>query len=161
LTQRIDVLEGKLEESGLRFTQLAQKVDTVKQRLSSADSARIASGGAPRDSSGWVDPEAAYQAAYSDLLAGRYNLARESFREYLRRFPDAEVSDNAQYWLGECDFATGDFAGAIAEFQKVATSYPKGDKVPAALLKTGICYARLKNVDEAKRYYQKVIQKYP
>ena len=33
--------------------------------------------------------------------------------------------------------------------------------MPAALLKTGISYSRLKNVDEAKKYYRLVIQKYP
>ena len=162
LSQRIDVLQGKLEESGIRFTQLAQKVETVKQKISSADSARSAQGSlAKRDSAGGMDPEAAYQAAYSDLAAGRYDLAKEAFSEYLRRFPDTEVSDNAQYWIGECAYAMGDFAGAIEAFAKVVQGYSKGDKVPASLLKTGIAYARLRNMDEAKKYYRLVVQKFP
>ena len=160
VVQRLEVLEGKLEASDVRFTMLTQKVDTVKQKVTAADSARLAGGGL-RDSTGGADPEAMYQAAYSDYLAGRFDLARASFTEYLRRYPDTEVSDNAQYWVGECLYATGDFAGAIAEFGKVTQQYPKGDKVPAALLKSGIAYSRLKNTDEAKRYYQQVIQKYP
>jgi tol-pal system protein YbgF len=160
IAQRMEVLEGKFEASDVRFTQLSQKVDTVKQKLTAADSARIAQGGV-RDSTGGADPEAMYQAAYADYLAGRYSLAKAAFQEYLKRFPDTEVSDNAQYWIGECAYATGDFAGAIAEFEKVPQQHPKGDKVPAALLKTGISYGRLKNMDEAKRYYQRVIQKYP
>lgn len=160
VVQRLEVLEGKLEASDVRFTQLSQKMDTVKLKVTAADSARVAAGMA-RDSTAGADPEAMYQAAYSDYLAGRFDLARSSFAEYLRRFPDTEVSDNAQYWVGECLYATGDFAGAIAEFEKVSQQFPKGDKVPAALLKTGIAYSRLKNMDEAKRYYQKVVQKYP
>jgi tol-pal system protein YbgF len=159
VAQRLEALEGKFEASDIRFTQLSQKVDAVKERLTAADSARIAGGGA--DSTLPVDPETMYEAAYSDYLAGRFDLARAGFQEYLRRFPDTEVSDNAQYWLGECLYATGDFAGAIAEFQKVPQNYPKGDKVPAALLKTGISYARLRNMDEAKRYFDMVIKKYP
>ena len=71
------------------------------------------------------------------------------------------MADNAQYWIGECHYVTGDFAGAIAEFDKVVKNYPKGDKVPAALLKMGISYGRLKNTDEANRYYKMLIQKYP
>jgi tol-pal system protein YbgF len=160
VVQRLEVLDGKFEASDIRFTQLAQKVDTVKQKVTAADSARVAQGGY-RDSTGGADPEAMYQAAYSDYLAGRFDLARTTFTEYLKRFPDTEVSDNAQYWVGECLYATGDFAGAIAEFEKVSREHPKGDKVPAALLKTGIAYSRLKNMDEAKRYYERVIQKYP
>ncbi len=162
LTQRIDVLQGKLEESGIRFTQLAQKVETVKQKITSADSARSAQGWfAGRDSTGGMDPEMAYQAAYSDFSAGRYNLAKDAFKEYLRRFPDTEDSDNAVYWVGECAYMVGDFAGAIDAYKKVVEKYPKGNKVAAALLKTGISFARLKNVDEAKKYYRMVIQRFP
>ena len=163
LNQRMDMLQGKLEESGVRFTQLAQKVENVKQRISSSDSVRVATGGrSTRDSTaGGMDPEEAYQAAYSDLASGRYGLAKEAFTEYLRRYPDTEVSDNAQYWIGECAYALGDFQGAIEAFKKIAEKYPRGDKVPAALLKTGIAYARLKDMEQAKRYYGMVIQRYP
>ena len=160
ISQRLDVLGGQLEESGARVTRLAQKVDTVKQRLGSADSVRSARGAA-FDTSGTPDPEAMYQAAYSDIAAGRYNLAREAFQTYLRYFSDTEVADNAQYWIGECYYATGDFAGAIPEFQKVVQNYPKADKVPSALLKIGLSYSRLGNSVEAKKYYRLLIQKYP
>ena len=161
LSQRLGVLEGKIEESGDRFDKLSMKVDNVKQRLSSADSARVASGQAPRDTTGRLDPEDAYQAAYSDIAAGRYNLARDAFREYLKHYPNTEVSDNAQYWIGECLYATGDFQGAIEEFKKVVDNYPKGDKVPAALFKMGVSQARLKQNDAAKRSFRLLIQRYP
>jgi tol-pal system protein YbgF len=161
ISQRLDVLGGQLEESGVRFTSLSQKLDTVKHKLSAADSARAAGRAAAADSAAALDPEAMYQAAYSDVAAGRYSLARESFQTYLKHFPDTEVSDNAQYWIGECNYVTGDFAGAIAEFQKVIEVYPKGDKVPAALLKLGISYARLRNTEEANKYYRTLVQKYP
>ena len=89
------------------------------------------------------------------------NLAREAFQTYLRYFSDTEVADNAQYWIGECSYATGDFAGAIPEFQKVVQNYPKADKVPSALLKIGLSYSRLKNSAEATKYYRMLVQKYP
>ena len=161
VSQRLDILEGKLEESGIRFTQLAQKVDTVKHKLTTADSARAAAGFVVRDTTGAPDPEAMYQAAYTDVAAGRYNLARESFQTYLKHFPESEVADNAQYWIGECNYATGDFAGAIAEFQKVVERYPKGDKVPASLYKIGLSYNRLKNAEQYQKYLRTLIQKYP
>lgn len=162
LSQRLGVLEGKIEESAERFTQLNLKVDNVKQRLTAPDAVTGATGqAAPRDTSGRVDPEDAYSAAYSDISAGRYDLAREAFRLYLKHYPDTEVSDNAQYWIGECLYATGDFQGAITEFKRVAEVYPKGDKVPAALFKAGVSQARLKQNEEAKKSFRLVIQRYP
>jgi len=156
LSQRLEVLDGKLEESGARVSLLSQRMETVKRRMN-ADS----TGRGVRDTTASLDPEAMYQAAYSDVAAGRYNLAKESFQTYLQHFPDSDVADNAQYWIGECDYGTGDFAGAITEFQKVIDNYPKGDKVPAAMFKIGISYSRLKNMNEANKYYRMVVQKYP
>jgi tol-pal system protein YbgF len=160
LTQRIDVLEGKLDESGERFKQVAVKIDTVKERLNRSDSLRTA-GGMGADSTAILDPEAAYQAAYADMAAGRYDLARQAFTEYLRHYPDTEVSDNAQYWIGECLYATGDFNGAIAAYALVIEHYPKGDKVAAAMLKSGYSLARLNRADEAKGFFEQVVKRYP
>ena len=126
-----------------------------------ADSARVAQGYAPRDTSGILDPEQAYQAAYADYATGRYKLAGEAFREFLRHYPNTEVSDNAQYWIGESLYAQGDFAASIIEFRAVVDNYPKGDKVPAALLKIGIANARLNNSADAKKSFEQVIRKYP
>jgi tol-pal system protein YbgF len=102
-----------------------------------------------------------YVSLSVDLAAGRYDLARQSFTEYLRHYPNTEVSDNAQYWIGECLYATGDFNGAVAAYGLVSERYPKGDKVPAALLKTGYALARLNRADEAKKFFEEVIKKYP
>jgi tol-pal system protein YbgF len=161
LSERLDVVVGKLEESQTRMTQLGLNVESVKQRVTRSDSARQAQGLQPRDTSGTLDPEEAYQAAYSDYASGRYKLAAQAFREYLRHYPDTEVSDNAQYWIGESFYAQGDFAAAIIEYRSVLDRYPKGDKVPASLLKIGIANSRLGQRAEARKSLQQVIQRYP
>lgn len=161
LGQRLDVIEGKMEESGERFSNVVQKIDTVREKLSRADSVRAAGGAARSDSTAILDPESAYNAAYADLSAGRYDLARQAFVEYLKHYPDTERSDNAQYWVGECLYATGDFEGAIVEYAKVVSRYPKGDKVAAALLKTGYAQARLNRPEEAKKSFRQVVQRFP
>jgi tol-pal system protein YbgF len=158
LNQRMDMLQGKLEESGVRFTQLAQKVEGVKQRISATDAQ---AGGARDTTAAVMDPDEAFKAAYSDYTAGRYALAKAALTEYLRRYPDTEVSDNAQFLIGESAYNTGDFQGAIEAYRKVVEHYPKGDKVAAALLKAGIASARIKDTAASKKYYALVIQRYP
>jgi len=155
ISQRLDVLDGKLEASSARVSQLSLKVDTVKQKITTSDSSRAAS------PAGSPDPETMYQAAYSDIAAGRYALGRESFQTYLKSFPDTDVADNAQYWIGESYYGQGDFANAIVEFQKVIDNYPKGDKIPAAMFKIGLSQSRLKQTAESQKTYKALIQKYP
>jgi tol-pal system protein YbgF len=161
LSGRLEVIEGKMEESGERFSRVSEKIDNVKERLSRADSARTAAGAVRSDTTAILDPESAYNAAYADLSAGRYDLARQAFVEYLKHYPDTERSDNAQYWVGECLYATGDFDGAIAEYAKVVARYPKGDKVAASLLKTGYAHARMNRTEEAKKFFHQVILRFP
>jgi tol-pal system protein YbgF len=161
LSERLDVVVSQLERNQERMQDFGLKIDTVRQRMNTADSARVAQGYAPRDTTGILDPEQAYQAAYADYATGRYKLAGEAFREFLRHYPNTEVSDNAQYWIGESLYAQGDFAASIIEFRAVVDNYPKGDKVPAALLKIGIANARLNNGADAKKSFEQVIRKYP
>jgi tol-pal system protein YbgF len=161
LSERLDVVVSQLERNQERMQDFGLKIDTVRQRMTTQDSLRATQGLAPRDTSGILDPEQAYQAAYSDYAAGRYKLAAEAFREFLNHYPRTEVSDNAQYWIGESLYAQGDFAGSIIEFRAVVDNYPKGDKVPAALLKIGIANARLNNKEEARKSFDAVIRKYP
>ena len=42
ISQRLDVLDGKLEASSARVSQLSLKVDTVKQKITTSDSTRAA-----------------------------------------------------------------------------------------------------------------------
>ncbi len=102
-----------------------------------------------------------YDQAYLDYNRGNYSLAVLGFREYLRRSPQAELADNAQYWIGECFYAQRDFGAAVQEFQKVVDQYPRGNKVPAALLKIGYCYLQLGDKTSARRYLRQVVDQFP
>lgn len=105
--------------------------------------------------------EELYQLAYQDMIRGEYEQAIFSFQNFLQKYPDSELADNAQYWIGECYYALGDTEKAISELEKVITNYPEGNKVPASLYKLGIIYLSKKNKAKAREYFQRVIKDYP
>jgi tol-pal system protein YbgF len=82
-------------------------------------------------------------------------------RSYLRKYPDTDLSDNAQYWIGECYYAQRDFNNAILAFYDVTRRYPKGDKVCAAMLKQGFAFAELGDAADARIVLERLIQTYP
>jgi len=54
------------------------------------------------------------------------------------------------------------FEQAINSFKKIIEYYPEGDITPKATFMIGYIYANhTKNLDEAKKYYQLFIDKYP
>jgi len=108
-----------------------------------------------------IDYTKLYDTAYEDYVRQSYSLARSGFEEYLRRFPDTDLADNAQYWVGECYYAEGRYEEAAKAFKQVITRYPTGNKVPRAMLKAGYSLLQLNRTDEAKSMFQQVIDAYP
>jgi tol-pal system protein YbgF len=107
------------------------------------------------------DARPLYDAAYLNLTQGNYQLSLMEFREYLQRFPDTNLTDNAQYWIGEVYYAQSQYDQAVEEFLKVVDQYPEADKVPAAYLKTAYSFRRLGDVPTARRYLRLIMDRYP
>ncbi|MEO0075261.1 MAG: tol-pal system protein YbgF, partial [candidate division WOR-3 bacterium] len=108
-----------------------------------------------------IEPDNLYNTAYLDYTQGNYDVAIAGFQRYLKLFPDTELSDNAQYWIGECYYSQKLYSDAILEFEKVITNYPNGNKVVSALYKIGLAYEANNEIPKAKQYYQRVMNQFP
>jgi len=64
-------------------------------------------------------PRELYTQAYADYARGNYDLAIQEYTDYLRNYPDTDLSDNAQYWIGECHYAKSKFEDAIEDRKSV------------------------------------------
>ena len=141
-----------------RMSKLSQQLAEAKAKaevLDTPEAHGVATTTAP------PSPEQLYNAAYGDFIKGNYDLAKQGFEEYLKNYPDTELSDNAQYWIGECNYVQRKYSLAVQEFDKVVQNYPKGDKVPAAILKKGYSLLESKNTDAGVRELRLLLQKYP
>ncbi len=102
-----------------------------------------------------------YDTAYQDLVRGQYDMAREGFLEFLRRYPQSTLADNAQYWIGESYYSQQQYARAAAEFAEVMEKHAGGDKVPAAMLKRAFAMISMSKRPEARTLMEQLIKKYP
>ncbi len=102
-----------------------------------------------------------YEAAWKLLEQKNYRAAIARFKEFIKKHPKSEYANNAQYWIGESHYALREFDQAILEFDAVRRKYPKGDKVPAALLKQGFAFAELGDKVDARLILQELIDRYP
>jgi len=141
LFEQMTRLEGKLNEVMSRFQQVSQRATPATPAGSEMNQS--------------------YDQAALDLTQGRYGLALQGFRDFLRRFPTSELSDNAQYGVGECFFAQAAFDSAETQYAKVEASYPNGDKVPAALYKLALSRERLNKGAAARKTLEDLVKRYP
>jgi tol-pal system protein YbgF len=107
------------------------------------------------------NPMEVYQAAYRDYQRGNWDLALAGFRDFLQRYPDSELSPNAEYWIGESLYSQKKYSEAIDQFNRVVDKYPKSDKAPGALLKKGYGYLAMNDRPRAIVQFQYVVHEYP
>ncbi|MGD9824385.1 tol-pal system protein YbgF [Desulfobacter sp.] len=107
------------------------------------------------------DPVKLYNKGRVLLLERNFSKAQTLLSNFVKKFPDHELADNALYWLGECSYTTGDYEKAAEIFKALVLTYPKGPKVPDALLKTGYAYMSMDDVSQANHYFKQVITRYP
>jgi tol-pal system protein YbgF len=142
LFEQMGRLEGKLDDVMGRFQQISQRAPPAAA--------------APQQG----DPNQFYDQAAQDLTQGRYALALQGFRDFVRRYPAAELSDNAQYGVGECFFAQSQFDSAAAAYGRVEEGWAQGDKVPAALYKLGLSRDRLGQKEAARKTFEDLVKRF-
>ena len=105
--------------------------------------------------------QADYDAALATYEAKRYKQAEERFAAFLAKHPGHKLAPNAKYWLGESYYGSGQFTTAIVTFKEVVTQYPTHPKAAAALLKIGFAYAQLKDMENARFYWNILLEDFP
>jgi tol-pal system protein YbgF len=111
-----------------------------------------------------IDPEAekrSYDEAFSALKDGRYSESARRFQAFIDEYPNADLTGNAYYWLGESYYVTQNYRVALDTFNTLLARFPQNQKAPDALLKTGYCQYELKQWDVAESTLNNVIATYP
>ncbi|MBI4607557.1 MAG: tetratricopeptide repeat protein [Candidatus Rokubacteria bacterium] len=179
LQTRAEALSAEIARLAGRLDEISHEIQKLRRQTGAGPSQTSPplAGAAPAPSQQRGGPQQAdmYQAAYLDFSKGNYPLAMAGFREFVRRFPDSDLADNAQYWIGEANFslartystqgqadkAIAALEQAVQEFRKVIVNYPRGDKAPTALYKEAIALLELKRTSLARARFQYLLDHFP
>jgi len=167
LAEQSQILNDRLEETGRRISNLPSKLRLATPvMVSTPDTA----GKASRVDTAQVNAAARrkldeaqrlYDSAYRDFVKGQYALAQQGFSQYVQMFPESDLADNAQYWIGECNYSQKKYDDAIQVFQIVINQYPDGEKAPGALLKMAYAQIALGKTQNARDNLEKLIKRFP
>jgi len=104
--------------------------------------------------------KAKYDQALSLYMNRDYNGAMAIYKELLALSIEHPLSDNCQYWLGECYFGLKMYRQSLVEFEKVFV-YTKTEKDDDSQLKLGRCYQMLGEKQKAIEEYNRLLTNYP
>ncbi len=179
IQSRTETLSGDLSRLTARLDELTQRLETLSRQARATPPppgpAPPRPAPTPPRAPGGPQPADVYQTAYIDFSKGNYPLAIQGFREFLRRFPDSDLANNAQYWVGEAYFSLargytnqgqadkvqGALEQAVQEFRKVIVNYPRGEKVPTALYKEALALLELKQPGLAEARLKYLLEHFP
>jgi tol-pal system protein YbgF len=146
--ERITETHERLERLSEQFAVLKKMIEGVPKQPAFA---QITPG----------DPEQLFALAYSDYSHGNYALAISEFQQYVETYPDSEMADNAEYWIGEILYAQKRYEDAIEVFSHVYNISPRGDKVAIALYKRALALAEMGRRDDAVAQLNALVKAYP
>jgi len=84
--------------------------------------------------------EKLFEIAMGDFNAGRYDLAVSGFRDFVKQFPEAPQTIDAEYWIAEAYYAKKEYDTAEKEYFEFVKKHPDGAKYCVSLYKLGLTY---------------------
>jgi tol-pal system protein YbgF len=155
LEDRLKGIDGKVDQMVTRQAE-TEKTTPAKEKESFAETTKISPSANLSTGAGNL-----YKEAYETYQKGDLEGARRKFESFLKQYPHTELSDNAQFWIGETYYQKKDFEKAILEYEKAITKYPEGDKISAALFKQALAFSELGDKSSARNLLRRVIERYP
>jgi tol-pal system protein YbgF len=107
------------------------------------------------------DANSLYEQGLGNYNSGQYDLAIQSFQEYLKYYPDTLLASNAQFYIGECYYGEGQYKKAIDQYNQCLERYPSGNKLAAAQLKKGYALLELGQTQAGSRELRSLVERYP
>ncbi len=160
IQQQLVQVQALTGQSQQRLTELQTQVEARSEQLSTLPAAADTAAAVPPAPVGSSSSaEQIYASSLQQLRRGSPGTARMGFRELLRVYPThARVSD-ATYFVGET-FAAEAPDSAAVYYARVVEAFPKSPRAASALYKLGLLAERRKDLEGARRFYQRVVGDY-
>lgn len=109
-----------------------------------------------------MDEQELYRTALNLLLEqSNYEESIQYFQTYITSYPQGRYLTNSYYWQGEAFILVGRFNDARNVFSKIISDFPQDPKAAGAMLKLGVAYEEMGDIDQARKTWQEISVRYP
>jgi len=152
IQQRLATIDGQLAElrnESVGATQeQAERSLELQRRLSEV--ARAAGMDVPLDTTDIPKSKSAHwDALQKAYRINKHSYARSLARAYVERYPKDDKADDAQYIIGSSYLKQGQAAAALGEFQKVLSTYRRGDALDDTLYDMAQAFLEVRSCNDA------------
>ncbi len=155
---------GSLAAPPGEFTAAGGGEMTLVPPSGNAGAAPVAATGAATAETGLLPqgtPLEQYQYARSLLAKADYPAAERTLKAFIKAYPENDLTENAEYWLGETYYVRSDYTNAAVTYADGYKKFSKGSKAPDNLLKLGLSLANLGEAEQACKAFAEIEKKFP
>ena len=157
LASKMEELNQNLAVSNENLSQLDGQLFNLSSKLDDINA--VVTGGQGAAGAGAVMlPSDVFNEAKNHLTKQSYDLAVTGFKLYIEKYPDGENIQQAYIYLGDAYAALGQARPAAIAYATVLQKFPESKIIPTARLKYARSIIPLDKTEEAKRYFNSVVQ---
>jgi tol-pal system protein YbgF len=165
---KVDQLSGQIQSLNDSLDELKARLSKVSKQLEDMQAAQqsVAAGQAAQQAQQQAlaqapPPDVLYNNALRDYNAGKNDLTKQEFSDYVKFYPNTDLAGNAYFYLAELAYKQGNFQEAVTNYDQVLQNFPTGNKAPSSDLKKGLALIELGKKDDGIAELRHVIQRYP
>ncbi len=158
----LDELRGQMELMEKKLKRMEDAIAILANEKSSPSAVAAVKGKALEESveADESNPRELYDKAYREMVAGRLEIAKRMFNQFVEKFPKHPLADNAICWRAYILYNQKRYDEAEQEAKRLLKAYPEGNKVPDAMYIMGEVELKKGNVAKAKGIFTKITNKY-
>ena len=161
-------LRGQVEEYLFKIGQLETSLASSKEEtdrrlleLQGADAVKAAEAKRKAEELERPADKKEFLALADSRLKEEPVLARQLYREFLKKWPKDALAGQAHFGLGESYVAEDKCREALPEYGRVMQSFPKSPAAPDAYLRASECFKALKMADESRLALEELVAAHP
>jgi tol-pal system protein YbgF len=158
---QIQALNDSLDELKARLTKVSKQLEDMQASQQSVAANQAAQQAQQQALAQAPPPDVLYNNALRDYNAAKNDLAKQEFSDYIRFYPNTDLTGNSYFYLAELAYRESNFQDAVKNYDQVIQNFPTGNKAASSELKKGLALIELGKKDDGIAQLRHVVQRYP
>jgi tol-pal system protein YbgF len=105
--------------------------------------------------------QAAFDSPMGQFKSGQYKEAAQGFKAFVTNYPNSQLLNDAQFYLGSSQYASKDFNSSIQQLQALVQAHPDYPRAADALLIVAAAQIEQNKMAAARDSLKKIVDAYP
>src|SRR5437773_8444069 len=161
ISGQIQALNDTLDELKARLAKVSKQLEDMQAAQQNVAAQQSQQTQQQQQQAQALPPDVLYNNALRDYNAAKNDLAVQEFADYIKYYPNTDLTGNSYFYLADLEFRQGNYQQAVKDYDQVLQNFPTGNKAPAAQLKKGFALLELGQKDSGIAELRRLIQRYP